>query len=267
MLTRWSGRPKTMATAISAGASSSATSSSVGLSVNRMTTEPTSPMTDDSSEVVVWVSIVRIERHVARAAATPAPRPGSGVEVERERHEAVEQLAAHLGDDPLPDDAEEVRLDEAAQRLGEEQDDEPDDQPVERRRVPAGDDRGDEPGDHERHQQRQPRPEHEADEREAERAQVRAQVPEQAAPRHAGHDPDPAGDLARRSVGAADGLHARRSCHGTGRATPAPPGGSAPAAEEARLDVTAARPPREDRVRRIATSLAGRPGMKRQGGS
>ena len=59
VLTRWSGRPKTIATAISAGASSSTTSSSVGLSVNRMMTEPTSPMTDDSRLVTVWVSIVR----------------------------------------------------------------------------------------------------------------------------------------------------------------------------------------------------------------
>ena len=59
MLTRWSGRPKTIATAISAGASSSTMSSSVGLSVNRMMTEPTRPMTDDSRLVIVWVSIVR----------------------------------------------------------------------------------------------------------------------------------------------------------------------------------------------------------------
>ena len=58
--TRWSGRPNTIATASRAGASSSATRSSVGLSVNRMRTEPMSPMSDDRSDVVVWVSIVRI---------------------------------------------------------------------------------------------------------------------------------------------------------------------------------------------------------------
>ena len=35
-------------------------SRSVGLSVNRITTDPMRPMSDDSSEVVVWVSIVRM---------------------------------------------------------------------------------------------------------------------------------------------------------------------------------------------------------------
>ena len=59
VLTRWSGRPKTIATAISAGARSSTMSSSVGLSRNRMMIEPTRPMTDDSRLVIVWVSIVR----------------------------------------------------------------------------------------------------------------------------------------------------------------------------------------------------------------
>ena len=58
-LTRWSGRPKTMATAIRAGARRSTTSSRVGLRVNRMITEPTRPITDDSRLVTVWVSIVR----------------------------------------------------------------------------------------------------------------------------------------------------------------------------------------------------------------
>ena len=79
----------------------------------------------------------------------------------------VEQLAAHLGDDPLPHDAQEVGLHEAAQRLGEEQDDEPDDQPIEARGVAAGDDLRDEPRDHERHEQRETRPQDEPDEREA----------------------------------------------------------------------------------------------------
>ena len=59
VLTRCSGRPKMIATAMSAGARSSTTSSRVGLSVNRMITEPTSPITDDSRLVTVWVSIVR----------------------------------------------------------------------------------------------------------------------------------------------------------------------------------------------------------------
>jgi hypothetical protein len=59
VLTRCSGRPKTIATTINAGARSRTTNRSVGLSVNRMMTEPTSPMTDDRRLVTVWVSIVR----------------------------------------------------------------------------------------------------------------------------------------------------------------------------------------------------------------
>ena len=59
VLTRSSGRPKITATASRAGARSTATSSSVGLSVNRMKTDPTRPISDESIEVVVWVSIVR----------------------------------------------------------------------------------------------------------------------------------------------------------------------------------------------------------------
>ena len=59
VLTRSRGRPKTTAMTSSAGASSSTMNSSDGLSVNRMMIEPTRPMTDDSSWVTVWVSIVR----------------------------------------------------------------------------------------------------------------------------------------------------------------------------------------------------------------
>ena len=59
VLTRWSGRPNRNAIAMSAGARSSTMNSSVGLSVNRMMTEPMSPMSDDSRLVTVWVSIVR----------------------------------------------------------------------------------------------------------------------------------------------------------------------------------------------------------------
>ena len=117
VLTRWSGRPKTTATAIRAGASSRTTSRSVGLSVNRMMTEPTSPMTDDSRLVTVWVSIVRtsvtsLDRREIELADAVAR-----VEVERQRDEPPEQLAAELGDDPLPDHAEQVRLQEAARGL------------------------------------------------------------------------------------------------------------------------------------------------------
>ena len=59
VLTRCSGRPNTMATAMSAGASRSTTSRSDGLRVNRMITDPTSPMTDESRLVTVCVSRVR----------------------------------------------------------------------------------------------------------------------------------------------------------------------------------------------------------------
>src|SRR3954453_129980 len=59
VLTRSSGRPKISATASSAGAARTATMSSVGLSVNRITMDPMRPMTDESIDVVVCVSIVR----------------------------------------------------------------------------------------------------------------------------------------------------------------------------------------------------------------
>ena len=117
VLTRWSGRPKTTATAISAGASSRTMNSSVGLSVNRMMTEPTSPMTDDSRLVTVWVSIVRTSVTSLERRDTSSPTRLAGVEVERQRHEPAEQVAAQLGDDPLPHHAEQVRLQEAADGL------------------------------------------------------------------------------------------------------------------------------------------------------
>ena len=64
------------------------------------------------------------EGHVARETRDQLADPAPRVEVQRERHEAIEQLAPHLGDDPLPHHAQEVRLHEAAQRLRQEQDDE-----------------------------------------------------------------------------------------------------------------------------------------------
>ena len=124
VLTRWSGRPKTTATTISAGASSRTTSSSVGLSVNRMITDPTSPMTDESRLVTVWVSIVRTSVTSLDRRETSSPTRWLAVEVERQRDEPAEQLAAQLGDDPLPHHAEQVRLEEAADGLDEEQPDE-----------------------------------------------------------------------------------------------------------------------------------------------
>ncbi len=77
VLTRWSGRPNTMATAIRAGASNSTMNSSVGLRVNRMMIEPTSPMTADSRLVTVWVSIVRtsVTSLDSRDTSSPTRRP------------------------------------------------------------------------------------------------------------------------------------------------------------------------------------------------
>ena len=59
VLRRRSGRAKTMATMTRAGARARMTSSSVGLSRNRMTMAPTRLSSDESSDVSVWVSIVR----------------------------------------------------------------------------------------------------------------------------------------------------------------------------------------------------------------
>ena len=90
------------------------------------------------------------ERHVARQARHQLPHPAAGVEVERQRHEAAEQVAAQLGHDPLPDDAEQVGLEEAADRLDAEQPEEQHDQAVEAGRVATGDDLGRDPGDDQR---------------------------------------------------------------------------------------------------------------------
>ena len=77
VLSRWSGRPTTTATTISAGARSSTRSSRVGLASSRMTTAPTRPSSDESIDVSVWVSIVRtwvtsLER---REMSSPTRRP------------------------------------------------------------------------------------------------------------------------------------------------------------------------------------------------
>ena len=142
VLTRWSGRPKTIATAISAGASSRTTSSSVGLSVNRMTTEPTSPMSDDSRLVTVWVSIVRTSVTSLDRREISSPTRWLAWKSSDSVIEPAEQLAAQLGDDPLPHHAQQVGLHEAADRLDAEQRDEHHDQAVEPGRVAARDDLG-----------------------------------------------------------------------------------------------------------------------------
>ena len=91
------------------------------------------------------------------------------MEVERQGHEPPEQLAAELGDDPLPHHAEQVRLEEAADGLDAEQPDEQDDQAVEAGRVAAGDDLGRDPGDDQREGQPDGRRDDQADEGDRER--------------------------------------------------------------------------------------------------
>ena len=92
-----------------------------------MTTEPTSPMTDDSSEVVVWVSMVRTRVTSLERRETSSPTRLRAWKSSESVTRRVEQLAPHLGDDPLPHHAQEVGLHEAAQGLRQEQHDQPDD--------------------------------------------------------------------------------------------------------------------------------------------
>ena len=135
------------------------------------------------------------QRHVTREARHELAHAVAAVEVERERHQALEQLVAQPRDHPLPDDAEQVRLDEAPERLGDEQDHETGHQPVEPGGVAAGHHRGHEARDDERHHQREAGPEDQARDGERERREVRAQVAQQAPPWDPADHADPAGDL------------------------------------------------------------------------
>ena len=143
------------------------------------------------------------DRHVVGQARDELADPMAGMEVERQRHQPPEQLAAQLGDHPLPHHAEQVRLQERAERLHAEQQEQHEDEPVQARRVAAGDDRAGDPGDDEREQQAQRRRQHESHEGDRERQPVRAQVAKQAAPRHAAETADLA------NHGARVGRHAR----------------------------------------------------------
>ena len=78
-------------------------------------------MTDDSRLVTVWVSIVRTSVTSLDSRDIELADPVAGMEVERQGHEATEQLAAQLGDDPLTHHAEQVGLQEAADGLDHEQ--------------------------------------------------------------------------------------------------------------------------------------------------
>ena len=168
--------------------------SSVGLSVNRMMTEPMSPMSDDSRLVTVWVSIVRTSVTSLDRRETSSPTLRLGVEVERQRHQPAEQVAPELGDDALADDAEQVRLEEAADRLDAEQPEQDEDEAIEAGRIAAGDHRGRDPGDDQREGETDERREDEPDHGDAEPPRVRAEVAEQASPRHAAEAADLADD-------------------------------------------------------------------------
>ena len=119
------------------------------------------------------------------------------MEVARQRHEAPEQVSAELGDDPLPHHAEEVRLEEAADRLDDEQPEEDQDEAVEPCGIATGDDLGRDARDDQREQQPQQRRQDQPDHRDGESPGVRPQVAEQARPRHAAEAAHLADDSAR----------------------------------------------------------------------
>ena len=137
------------------------------------------------------------ERHVARQARDQLADAPAGVEVERQGDQPPEQLAAELRDDPLPHHAQEVGLDEPADRLDAEQGDEHHDQPVQAAGLAARDDLGRDPGDDQREREADGRRDDEADQRDRERPPLRSEVAEQPAPRHAAEAADLANDGAR----------------------------------------------------------------------
>ena len=121
VLTRWSGRPNTIATAIKRRREQQDDEQQ-----RRAEREQDDDRADEPDERRQQArdglgQHRPHERHVARQARHQLPDPAAGVEVERQRHQPPEQVAAELGDDPLPDDAEEVRLEEAADGLDAEQ--------------------------------------------------------------------------------------------------------------------------------------------------
>ena len=171
VLTRWSGRPNTNATAISAGASSSTMSSSVGLSVNRMMTEPMRPMSDDSRLVTVWVSIVRTSVTSLDRRETSSPTRGSAWKSSdrvTSRPNSSPRSWATTRSPTTPSRYVWRKLPTAwttnrTNRMS--------DQPVEAGRVAARDDLGRDPGDHQREGEPDERREDESDHRDRERPQ------------------------------------------------------------------------------------------------
>ena len=119
------------------------------------------------------------------------------MKIERQRHEPPEQVAAELGDDPLPHHAEQVGLQEAADGLDQEQPEQDDDEAVQPGRVAAGHDLGRDPRDHQREGQPDQGRDDEPDERDPEPPEIRAEIVEQAPPRDATEPADLADDGAR----------------------------------------------------------------------
>ena len=142
VLTRWSGRPNTIATTMRAGASSRTTSSSVGLSVNRMMTEPTRPISDDSRVVTVWVSIVRtsVTSLDSRETSSPTRRLAwkSSDSVTSRPYSSPRSWATTRS----PTTPSRYVCTKLPTAWTQEQHDQDDDEPVEPGRVAAGDDLG-----------------------------------------------------------------------------------------------------------------------------
>ena len=194
VLTRWSGRPKTIATAINAGASSRTTSSSVGLSVNRITTEPTSPMIDDNRLVTVWVSIVRTsvtsfdrremssptrrlawkssDRVISRPKSSPRSWATTRSPTTPSRYVCTNPPTACTQNSPMS-----ITISWSSP---------PASPPATTSVVMPGDDQGERQADRRR--------DDEADQGDGERAPVRSEVAEQPAPRHAAEAADLAND-------------------------------------------------------------------------
>ena len=134
------------------------------------------------------------ERHVVRQARDELADAPAGMEVERQGDQPPEELAAQLGDDPLPHHAQQVRLHEPTHRLDAEQPDEHHDQPVEPARVATRDHFGRDARDDQGERQADRRRDHETDQGDGEWAPVRSEVAEQPAPRHAAEAADLAND-------------------------------------------------------------------------
>ena len=87
------------------------------------------------------------ERHVAGEARHELAHAALAVEVQRQGHQAPVELTPQLGHDPFAHDAQQPRLDEAGDRLDAEQRHQDDDEPIEAGRVASRDDLARDAGD------------------------------------------------------------------------------------------------------------------------